>query len=86
MKKGRSPISHAESYKEISEFWDTHDLHEFWDQSEPVKFEVDVASEVTYYELDKRLSDRVQTIAHQRGISPDTLINLWVQKKLQEQA
>lgn len=86
MKRGKSSISKAKSYKEISEFWDTHDLGEFWDKSESVEFGVDLVSEITYYELDRQLSDRVQTIAHQRGISADTLINLWVQEKLQEQA
>ena len=85
MRKGRSSISNATSYKEISNFWDTHDLADFWEQTKEVKFEVDIRSEITYYALDKRLSDQIQSIAQKRGVSADTLINLWVQEKFYEQ-
>ncbi|MCD5417063.1 BrnA antitoxin family protein [Candidatus Bipolaricaulota bacterium] len=84
MNKHKSSISKAKSYKEIGEFWDTHDLTEYWDQTKPIKFEIDIQSEVTYYALDNELSARIQTISKQRGISADTLLNLWVQEKLQE--
>ena len=85
MRKDKSSISKAKSYREIGEFWDTHDLTAFWDQTKKVAFEVDIKSEVTYYSLDKRLAERVQTIARKRGVSGDTLFNLWVQEKLLEQ-
>jgi hypothetical protein len=35
--------------------------------------------------LDSKLSKKVRSIAKKRGVSPDTLLNLWVQEKLQEQ-
>ena len=85
MNKHKSSISKAKSYKEIGEFWDTHDLTEYWDQSKPAKFEVDIQSEVTYYALDNELSARIRAISRQRGISADTLLNLWVQDKLEQQ-
>ena len=85
MSKHKSSISKAQSYKEIGEFWDTHDLSDYWDQTEPVKFEVDIQSELTYYALDNELSTKVRTIAKRRGVSADTLLNLWVQEKLLEQ-
>jgi hypothetical protein len=53
---GRSSVSKARSYKEIGEFWDTHDLAEYWEQTQPIEFEVDVQSEVTY-PLDVTLMD-----------------------------
>jgi len=85
MSKGRSSLSNAKYYKEIGDFWDTHDLTDFWDQTKKVEFEVDIKSEITYYSLDKKLSEQIQSIAQRRGVSADTLINLWVQEKLQEQ-
>ena len=45
---GRSSISGGKSYKEIGDFWDTHDLSDHWDQTKPVEFEVDIESETTY--------------------------------------
>jgi len=83
MNRGRSTVSKAKSYKEIADFWDSHDLSDFWEQTKKADFEVDVKSEITYYSLDKKLSEQVQSIAQRRGVSADTLINLWVQEKLQ---
>jgi len=85
MSKNKSSISKAESYKEIGEYWDTQDLAECWEETEPVEFEVDIKSEVTYYAVDNKLSEKVQEFAKRRGVSPDTLLNLWLQEKLQEQ-
>lgn len=70
---------------EIGEFWDAHDVSDFWDETKEVSFEVDIKSEVTYYAVDKMLSEQIQAIALKRGVAADTLINLWVQEKLREQ-
>lgn len=85
MKKDRSSISKTRSYRRIGEFWDVHDLSESWEKTRPTRFDVDVQSEITYCSLDKKLSEQVQSVARERGVSADTLINLWVQEKLQEQ-
>jgi hypothetical protein len=85
MRRTRSSISRATSYREIGEFWDTHDLSDFWDKTTEVSFEVDIGSEVTYFAVDKTLSERIQAIARKRGIAANTLLNLWVQEKLQDQ-
>ena len=84
MSRNRSSISKARSYKEIGEFWDAHDLADYWEQTQPVEFEVDIQSEVTYYPLDITLAAEVCSVAKRRGVSPETLLNLWVQEKLQE--
>lgn len=85
MSKNRSSVSEAQSYKEIGEFWDTHDLADYRDKTESVEFEIDIQSEVTYYAVDKELSAKIQAIAKRRGVSADTLLNLWLQEKLEEQ-
>jgi hypothetical protein len=85
MGRHRSSLSKAGSYKEIGEFWDTHDLGDYWEQTYPVEFDVDIQSDVTYYPLDVTLSARVRSLARQRGVSSETLLNLWIQEKLQEE-
>jgi len=85
MNKNRSSISKAKSHEEIGEFWDTHDLADNWDETKAAEFEVEIQSQLTYYAVDSRLSAKIQTFAKQRGVSPDTLLNLWLQEKLQEQ-
>jgi putative ribosome biogenesis GTPase RsgA len=70
--------------EEIGEFWDKHDLAENWDKTGHVEFEVDLQSEQTYNAVDNRLSEKIQAFAKKRGISPNTLLNLLLQEKLQE--
>ncbi len=85
MNKGKSSISKAGSYEEMGKFWDTHDLSDVWDKTEEAKFDVHIKSERTYYAVDNILSERLHAIARERGVSADTLVNLWIQEKLQDQ-
>ena len=84
MSENKTSISQATSYQEIGEYWDTHDLAEVWEQTEPAEFEVDIQSEQVYYRLDRDLSSQIISLAHIRGISAKTLLNLWIQEKLQQ--
>ncbi len=85
MKKNKSSISKGQTHEEIGEYWDTHDLAEHWEETKPAEFEVDIQSEVTYFAVEKQLSEKIKVFARRRGVSPDTLLNLWVQEKLEEQ-
>jgi CopG antitoxin of type II toxin-antitoxin system len=85
MKKNRSSISKARSYSEMGEFWDEHDLNDFWTKTRNVKFDVVLEPEATYYPIEKNLSAEIQSVARKRGVSSDTLVNLWLEQKLKEQ-
>ena len=86
MKRSKSSLSQGKSYREIGEFWDSHDLDAFWDQTREADFSVDIRAEAIYYAIDKSLSQQIQDMARKRGIAADTLINLIVQEKIQETA
>ena len=77
-------ISNATSYWEIGEFWDENSLDEFWEQTHPVEFNVNLESQVTYCRLDRNISEQLKEVAKRRGISVETLVNLWLQDKLQQ--
>ncbi len=77
-------VSQASSYREIGEYWDDHDVEEAWDPARRAEFEVDIESRVRYFSIDRDLSRKVDAAARQRGISTETLLNLWVQEKLQQ--
>lgn len=85
MNEDKSSLSQAQSYQAIGEFWDTHDLHSVWDQTEQVEFDVDIRSETTYYPLETSLSLKLRFIAAQHGVSAETLLNLWVQEKVAQE-
>lgn len=84
MKRNKSSLSKATSYRQIRDYWDVHDLAEVWGKTKKVKFEVQIESEATYYPIEKTLSERIQSVARKQGVSSNTLVNLWIQQKLQE--
>ena len=85
MRKSKSSISNATSYEEIGEFWDSHDLSDYWDRTKPVEFDIDISSEVTYYPVEADLSKRIASIAKRKGVSAETLLNLWLQERVRKE-
>jgi hypothetical protein len=86
-KMARSSISNATSYEDIGEFWDEHDTTDYWEQTYPVEFTINLGpkSQVTYYGIDQSLSEKISAVAEQKGMSAENLLNLWVQEKLREE-
>jgi hypothetical protein len=79
----KTPVSNADTYQGIGEFWDRHDATEFGEQ-EDADFQVGIASQRRYYPLDRHLASEVGRIAEQHGVSEETLLNLWVQEKIEQ--
>ncbi len=75
-------ISKARTPQEIGDFWDTHSLDDYWDQTHEVAFEMR-ATPRRRVTLDPDVYAQVEAQAHQRGISPETLVNLWLAERLQ---
>ena len=86
MAENKSSVSKASSYQEIGEYWDTHDAGEIWDETEEAKFEVALQSDVFYYAVETSLSSKLHRIAERRGVSAETLVNLWLQEKVNQEA
>lgn len=76
----RSSISQAQSLEEIGEFWDIHDFTEFDSDAPDVEFTV--ASSIA---IEADLLSAVEQQARLRGVTVETLVNLWLQEKLAEQ-
>jgi hypothetical protein len=79
-----SSVSKARTYAEIGDFWDEHDLSDYWGSTRLVRAEVSVESEESLYAIEKGLSDTIRRAAKERGVSPHTLVNLWLQEKVQK--
>ena len=84
MGKNKTKISGADTYQAIGEFWDNHDLTEVWDQTEPVDFEVKIETVRRYYPINSDLSNKIAIIAQKKGVSTETLLNLWIQEKINQ--
>ena len=84
MGKNKTEISGADTYQAIGEFWDNHDLTEVWDQTEPADFEVKIETVRRYYPINSDLSNKIAIIAQKKGVSTETLLNLWIQEKINQ--
>lgn len=76
-------ISKARTLDEIAEFWDTHSLADYWDQTHEVEFEVR-AMPRRRITLAPELFEKLERQARIRGLNPETLLNLWLAERLQE--
>lgn len=78
-------IPDMDSYEEIADFWDTHSLADYWDQTEPAEFEVSPDLRRRYLvAVDPSVLNRIQRLAHIRGLSTESLVNLLLEQRLNE--
>ena len=77
----KTSISKADTDEGIGEFWDSHDFTDFDDDSPDVALEVSFA-----VPLEVELFGAIEREAIKRGVAVETLVNLWLQQKLVEQA
>jgi predicted DNA binding CopG/RHH family protein len=77
----REPL--PESFGSISEaaaFWDSHDSAEYEDMMEDVDFEVNLKRRIFYVPVSENIFGAVREKARKQGLSPETLVNLLLQK------
>jgi hypothetical protein len=84
-RKKRDPIpKHFKGIAEAGDFWDRHDLGDYWDLTKEAHFEVDIQRRVFLAALEPRLAKQLTALAHKQGISTETLINVWLTDKVKE--
>ncbi len=80
-KTSRTSISQAQTVEEIGEFWDTHSLDDYWDETREVEFEVR-AKQRKRITVEPQIYKELEAEARLRGVVPETLVNLWLAEKL----
>jgi hypothetical protein len=81
----KSRIPGFASREEEAEFWDTHDLADYWDELKPVQ--VTVAKELAariVIDLDAKPWQMLCLLAREKGISPIALARTWIMERLEE--
>ena len=78
----QTSISKARTGEEIADFWDTHSLDEYWEQTHETAFAVRVQKR-RRITLDPEIYARIEDQARARGLMPETLANLWLKECVQ---
>lgn len=71
------------SYSEMGNFCDNHSLADFWDQTEPAQFSISADARHRYMvPVSQTLFKRIHKVANQRGVSTESVINLFIKQQL----
>ena len=82
--KPKEPIPEFKSRQEEAEFWDTHDLADYWDELKPVKvrFAKNLSEGITI-RFDPETLAKLREQARKKGMGPTTLARMWILEHLQ---
>lgn len=82
--KTREPLpDDFQTLEAAADFWDTHSLADYWDETRDAQVEVRVRRRrrvALAPEVWKRISEEAAV----RGVSLETLVNLWLMEKARE--
>ena len=77
-----SSISQARTVEEMAEFWDTHSLADYEDQTYEVDMTFDPSARRTFVSIEPELLKDLRHIARERRVSTQTLVNLWLRQRV----
>ena len=75
-----SSISHARTWEEMAEFWDTHSLADYDDQIYEVEMTFEPSARRATVRIEPELMADISRIAHERKVSTQTLVNVWLRQ------
>ena len=82
-KKKIEPIpDEFKTIMEASDFWDKHDITDYWDDTKEVKCRASFKKEPTYIALEESIAKKALAVAKEKRVSIETLVNLWLKEKL----
>ena len=85
-KKRLDPLPEEfQTLTEAEEFWDNHDLVDYWQSTKEVKVNVKVPLTPRYVPLEKEIAEFIAAVAKKHHISIETLVNLWLKRRVTEE-
>ena len=84
MARGKSkPFPKLGSVNKLVEFFDRHDMGEYWDQLPKAEFEVNIKSRKHLVAIDEKIIPKLNEIAKSKKVSSAKLINTWLREKIE---
>ena len=69
------------STQEIVDFFDNHDLGEFWEEMPEAFFDVDIKGKKYLISVDEFLMNKLLEIAKSQQVSIEALVDSWLKEK-----
>ena len=80
------PMPKFISLDELVEFFETHDLGEYWDRLPETHFDINLKERAYIFVLAEDLAEKLNALAKAKRVPSEQLINTWLREKLLEQA
>ena len=80
MANKKDPLPENMTIEDASKFWDTHSIADY--DSQVVRLEYKPEGRTTFVAIADDLLRRLEKEAKRRGVSVETLVNLWIQERL----
>jgi len=77
---------HFRTAEAAGRFWDTHDLADRWNQTEPASVAFHLQRQLHLFAVEPRLARELHAVAAARGVSPETIANLWLRERLAKES
>ena len=72
-----------DTLEELTEFFDANDMGDYWQTMPEVEFEITLAKKTRLVAIEEALAERVAKIAKDKKVSPEVLIQAWLEEKLE---
>ena len=76
-----SPLPHFDALRELVDFFESHDMGDYWDYMPETDFEVDMKRKCRLVSIDEDLISQLSDIAKSRQVSVEALIELWLKER-----
>ena len=85
MKKSkREPIpKHFKSPKDAGDFWDTHNLADYWEKTKESALLFNLRKRRCYISILPGIEKKLERISEKQGVAIETIVNVWLKEKLQ---
>jgi CopG antitoxin of type II toxin-antitoxin system len=80
----KNALPRMDSLAELVEFFDTHDMGEYWDQMPEADLDIDIRQRKHLVSLDEDLAGEISKVARSRHVSSESLVNTLLREKLAE--
>lgn len=68
--------------EEIVEFFDKHDMGDYWDRLPKAEFDVNIKTRKHLVAIDEKIIPRINQIAKSKKVTSAKLINTWLREKI----
>ena len=83
MEKNKSKtLPRSKSIKELIDFFETHDMGDYWEEMPEAHFEVNIKKRKHLVALEEDIVGKLTEIAKSKKVSSESLINAWLKDKI----